>query len=85
MKIHEIYFTKSLLITLQLMLRNGLIFPGAHGTFTTSPYLTRVVEKLQRLIDWQMQSLGAQKIIMPCIAAGQLWKTTSKYEFPNTA
>jgi len=48
------------------------------GTFSLLPHMTRALEKLTALIDHEMQAIGAQKIVMPNLAPGQVWKTTSK-------
>jgi len=36
----------------------------------------RSLEKLVRLIDEEMQYIGAQKIAMPTVILGSLWKQT---------
>ena len=36
----------------------------------------RSLEKLVRLIDEEMQDIGAQKIAMPTVILGSLWKQT---------
>ena len=43
------------------------------------PHTTRALEKLHRLIDKEMQSMGAQKLITPCLASGSMWKKSSEY------
>ena len=57
---------------------NHLIHGQSAGTFILQPLTTRVLEKLYRLIDYEMQSIGAQKITMPCLSPMALWKKTGK-------
>ncbi len=59
-----------------MMIKNGLMQSGATGTFLMLPSATRVLEKLYRVIDNEMQSVGAHKVTMPCLAPAQTWKTT---------
>lgn len=55
------------------MLRQRLIHGASPGTFHILPALTRSLEKLHRVIDKEMYAIGAEKLIMPCLAPKHLW------------
>jgi len=55
------------------MLSQRLLQGASPGTFHILPSLTRSLEKLHRVIDQEMYAIGAQKLIMPCLATKQLW------------
>ena len=61
------------------MLQHKLIQGASSGTFYMLPWLTRALEKLYRVIDQEMYSIGAQKVTMPCIAPKNLWMSSGKY------
>ncbi len=58
------------------MLQKKLILGSSAGTFYMLPWITRSLEKLYRLIDQEMYSIGAQKLTMPCLASKNLWMST---------
>lgn len=58
------------------MLQQKLIVSASSGTFYLLPPITRSLEKLYRLIDEEMQSIGAQKVTMPCLAPHHLWNAS---------
>ncbi|KAK2191520.1 hypothetical protein NP493_49g10028 [Ridgeia piscesae] len=66
----------------KLMLVNKLLHGAGAGagTFSLLPHMTRALEKLTALIDHEMQAIGAQKIVMPNLAPGQVWKTTNRWD-----
>jgi len=55
------------------MLSQRLLQSASPGTFHILPMLTRSLEKLHRVIDQEMHAIGAQKVIMPCLAPKHLW------------
>lgn len=61
----------------QLMLQHRLIQGASTGTFHILPVLMRSLEKLYRIIDREMYSIGAQKLTMPCLAPQHLWQASS--------
>lgn len=66
----------------KLMLVNKLLHGAGAGagTFSLLPHMTRALEKLTALIDHEMQAIGAQKVVMPNLAPGQVWKTTNRWD-----
>lgn len=64
----------------KLMLDYGLISPSGTGTFVLLPLATKSLERLVYLIDSELQSVGGQKIQLPCLVPGTLFKKTGRWE-----
>uniref|UniRef100_UPI00398F1323 probable proline--tRNA ligase, mitochondrial n=1 Tax=Pristiophorus japonicus TaxID=55135 RepID=UPI00398F1323 len=64
----------------RLMLQAGLIQPANTGCFHYLPYTVRVMEKLVRVIDKEMQSIGGQKVNMPSLTSASLWKISERWD-----
>ncbi|XP_052775449.1 probable proline--tRNA ligase, mitochondrial [Mya arenaria] len=62
-----------------LFLHNEILFPCHNGAFYYLPLGLRALEKLTRLIDEELQSIGAQKISMPTMVTAALWKKTGRW------
>jgi len=58
------------------MLNQRLLQGGSLGTFHILPSLTRSLEKLHHVIDQEMYAIGAQKLVMPCLAPKHLWDSS---------
>jgi len=65
------------------MLNQRLLQRASPGTFHILPPLTRSLEKLHRVIDQEMYAVGAQKLIMPCLAPKQLWDSAGNNNNKN--
>ncbi|XP_074643763.1 putative proline--tRNA ligase, mitochondrial [Tubulanus polymorphus] len=63
----------------KLMVYNGIIQHSYPGAFYILPIGLRVLHKLQQLIDIEMSNIDAQKIAMPCLTAGKLWKKSGRW------
>ena len=44
--------------------------------FTFLPLGLRVLNKLQKIIDNELHQIGCQKVTLPTLTSGELWKTT---------
>lgn len=44
------------------------------------PIVVRAFERLQRLVDTEMQSIGCQKIIMPAMVGKHLWVKSKRWD-----
>ncbi|XP_078075550.1 putative proline--tRNA ligase, mitochondrial [Mustelus asterias] len=64
----------------RLMLQAGLIQPANTGCFHYLPYTVRAMEKLVRVIDEEMQSIGGQKMNMPSLTSASLWKISERWD-----
>ncbi|KAK0415725.1 hypothetical protein QR680_012087 [Steinernema hermaphroditum] len=70
--------TKSL--SYQLMLSNGMIAGvSGRGLFAVLPVGQRVIEKLTRLVDSELNALGAQKLTMPILGSKEIWEKTGRW------
>ncbi|XP_026521709.1 probable proline--tRNA ligase, mitochondrial isoform X1 [Notechis scutatus] len=63
-----------------LMLQTGLICPANPGCYYYMPYTVRALEKLIRVLDQEMQAIGGQKVNMPTLCSGKLWKASGRWE-----
>jgi len=64
----------------RLLQRAGFIRPAASGTFLMLPLGMRVIDKLVRMIDEEMATVGAHKLSMPVLHPSSLWKKTGRWE-----
>jgi prolyl-tRNA synthetase len=63
------------------MIYNDIIAQGHPGAFHLLPLGQRALDKLIKVIDEELDSIGAQKMSMPTLAKAELWKKTSKFSF----
>lgn len=59
----------------------GIVRQCSSGMFTFLPLGMRILEKLQRIVDEEMKNVGCQKLQLPFLTAGSLWKKTGKIFF----
>lgn len=52
--------------------------------YTFLPLGMRVLNKLNALIDEEMERIDAQKILLPAFCNSKLWKKTDRYESVDT-
>ncbi|XP_013385511.1 probable proline--tRNA ligase, mitochondrial isoform X2 [Lingula anatina] len=64
----------------KLMKSYGMIFGVQTGLFYMLPWTQRALDKLIRLIDQEMESIGAQKMTMTCLTPAELWKKTGRWD-----
>ncbi|KAG7270606.1 hypothetical protein CRUP_011522 [Coryphaenoides rupestris] len=64
----------------RLMQQAGLIHPSNPGCYYYLPATVRAMEKLVRLIDQEMQSIGGQKLDMPSLCSAELWRASDRWE-----
>lgn len=65
--------------SIKLMLNQGLISPASSGIFSLMPLGVRSLEKLCHLIDLFMKDVNGQKIILPSLTLGTLWKKSGRW------
>lgn len=70
--------------SVQLMQNYGLIHHCAPGMYHILPMGQRIVEKLIKVIDREMKSIGAEKMTVPLLTAQRLWDKSgiSSTKFP---
>lgn len=60
------------------MLELGIIKQASPGTFHFLPMGVRSLEKLIKIIDYEMAQIDAQKVIFPSLINAKLWETSGK-------
>ncbi|MCD4831242.1 MAG: proline--tRNA ligase [Anaerohalosphaeraceae bacterium] len=66
------------IISHQLMLRAGLMRKLASGTYTYLPLGWRILTKVMNIVRDEMNSSGAQEILMPSVQPMELWAQTGR-------
>ena len=64
----------------KLMVRAGLIRQVASGLWTFMPAGWRSHRKVEQIIREELDSIGAQEMLMPVMLPAELWRTTGRYE-----
>ncbi|XP_064625243.1 probable proline--tRNA ligase, mitochondrial isoform X2 [Lineus longissimus] len=64
----------------RLMLYNGIIAQAHSGTYHLLPMGLRALNKLKKVINDGMESIGAQELALPCLTPGDLWKTSGRWD-----
>ena len=67
-------------ISHQLMLRAGLIRRLASGLYTWLPVGLRVLRKIEAIVRQEMNSSGAQEVLMPVVQPAELWQESTRWE-----
>jgi prolyl-tRNA synthetase len=68
------------IISHQLMLRAGMIRKLAAGLYTWLPMGLRVLRKVEAIVREEMDSAGAQELLMPAIQPAELWQESGRWE-----
>ncbi|MEM9243657.1 MAG: proline--tRNA ligase [Pseudomonadota bacterium] len=68
------------IVSHQLMLRAGLIHKLSSGLYTWLPLGLRVLQKIERVVRQEMNAIGCQEIMMPCVQPAELWHQTKRWE-----
>lgn len=68
------------IISHQLMLRAGLIRRLASGLYTWLPLGVRVLQKVQNIVRDEMNSAGAQEVLMPVVQPTELWEESGRLD-----
>jgi prolyl-tRNA synthetase len=69
----------------KLMLRAGLIQKLSSGVYSYLPCGLRVLQKIKDIIRQEMNSIGAQEILMPAIHPLELWLESKRWEHFSSA
>ncbi|XP_047114686.1 probable proline--tRNA ligase, mitochondrial isoform X1 [Schistocerca piceifrons] len=63
----------------KLMLDMGFIRAASPGFFHLLPLGERALQKLINIVEKYMQTIGAQKILLPLLTNAQLWKASGRW------
>ncbi|CAJ0759867.1 17417_t:CDS:2 [Entrophospora sp. SA101] len=64
----------------RLMTRAGFIRQSSSGIYTLLPLALRSLEKIERIIDIELENIGAQKLSLPILLSSNGWKKTRRWE-----
>ncbi|KAK2724307.1 probable proline--tRNA ligase, mitochondrial isoform X4 [Artemia franciscana] len=67
----------------KLLLENGLVSPTGNGLYSFLPMGFRAVEKICKIIDNELEAIGALKLELPALTSIDLWKKTGRYDANN--
>ncbi|HEX2952959.1 MAG TPA: proline--tRNA ligase [Bacillota bacterium] len=68
------------IVSHQLMLRAGLIRKSSAGVYTYLPLAQRVIEKVRRIIQEEMNRAGGQEVLLPIMQPAEIWKETGRWD-----
>ena len=68
------------IVSHKLMLRAGMIRQLAAGIYTWLPLGFRILKKVETIIREEMNSVGAQEILMPAVQPAKLWHESKRWE-----
>ncbi len=68
------------IVSHKLMLRAGMIRQLAAGIYTWLPLGFRTLKKIETIIREEMDSVGAQEILMPAVQPAELWHESKRWE-----
>ena len=67
-------------ISHKLMLRAGMIRRVASGIYTWLPLGLKVLRKIETIVREEMDSSGAQEVLMPMVQPKELWEETNRWK-----
>ena len=70
----------AVVVSHQLMLQAGLIHKLAAGLYTWMPMGLRVLNKVSRIIQEEMDASGALQVSMPVVQPAELWQESGRWE-----
>ncbi len=68
------------MISHQLLLRANFIRPAGAGIYTFMPLGYRVLKKIQRIMEEEMDAIGGQEMLMPNLHPAELWQATGRWD-----
>ena len=66
-------------ISHQLMLRAGMIRKLTSGIYSYLPLGLRVLKKIEQIVREEMNSAGAQEVLLPGVQPGELWQESGRW------
>ncbi|MCO5566048.1 hypothetical protein L7F22_019723 [Adiantum nelumboides] len=63
-----------------LLVRGGYIRQSSSGFFTLLPNGYRMIKKIERLIDEEMEVIGASRLEMPTMLSSNLWHKSGRFD-----
>ena len=63
-----------------MLLKGGFVRQSGAGIYSLLPLGLRTVEKIERIIDKEMQNIGSEKLSLPMLLNPEGWKKTGRWE-----
>jgi prolyl-tRNA synthetase len=67
-------------ISHKLLLRAGLVNMLTSGVYSYLPLGLKVLRKIEKIINEEMNAIGARELFLPCLQPMDLWKKTGRDE-----
>ena len=67
------------MISHQLLIRANFVRPAGSGIYTFMPLGFRVLQKIQRIMEEEMDAIGGQEMLMPNLHPAELWQATGRW------
>ncbi|KAG0003032.1 hypothetical protein BGZ80_003618 [Entomortierella chlamydospora] len=64
----------------QLLLRAGMMRQSSSGIYSILPYGQRILDKIEGIIDEELENIGCQKLSLPNLLTSENWKKTGRWE-----
>ncbi len=64
----------------QLLLRAGLVQMLTAGVYSYLPLGLRVLNRIENIIRQEMNAIGANELLLPCLQPFEIWKATGRDE-----
>lgn len=68
------------IVSHRLMLRTGMIRQEAAGIYAWLPLGFKVLKKIEKIVQEEMQRAGAIELLMPTLQLADLWRESGRYE-----
>ncbi|KAJ2718794.1 hypothetical protein GGI07_005584 [Coemansia sp. Benny D115] len=65
--------------TTDLLTKAGYIKQSSAGIFTLMPLAQRVMDKIEKIVDEEMRSVGGQKLAMPNLLGPEHWRKSGRW------
>lgn len=67
-------------INAKLLVRGGFIFKNSAGVYTFFSLGWRVIEKILKIVEEEMNAIGGEKIFMPALVEKEYWIATGRWD-----
>ncbi|MDI7774853.1 proline--tRNA ligase [Asticcacaulis sp. EMRT-3] len=68
------------IVSHRLMLRGAMIRQEAAGIYAWLPLGLKVLRKIERIVEEEMQRAGSVQLLMPTLQLADLWRESGRYE-----
>ena len=68
------------IVSHQLLLRGGYIKRISSGIYAYMPLMLRVIEKISKIIEKELLTIGSTKLLLPQLHPSDLWKKSERWE-----